>query len=112
MNLLELKQREQNVMDHLRQLSADAEDEFQTIAGAIGCIEDDKNTIEEAKHAIARIQGTTKKCFDELNRLKYMINLELEAGKEQILTDIKSGKVGLVELATGRPMTVALFAQR
>ena len=112
MNLLNLKAREEELVQSLRKMEQEVAETFESIANRLQKIEDHKICLEDDKEYIAQINFNRGSTLAELAQLKDTFNAELKAGKEKLLADIKSGKVGVVDTATGRPLTVALFAQR
>ncbi len=91
MNLLELKQREQELFSALHEYSSDAEELFA---------------------ALRVLMVDREAALSEMEQLQKTSNDELACGEQMILDDIRGGKVGLVDTTTGKPMTVALFARR
>ena len=89
--LLNLKQREQELIDDLHVMSTRSQAYFDSL----------KVMMEKRGHKL-----------DELTKLQEHMNNRMEVGAEEILDDIRNGKLGLVNAQTGEPATVALFAKR
>ena len=70
---------------------------------------------EESSELFATLRSIMKDReygMSELIATQQEINLLIKKGEEEILADIRSGKVGLVDAETGEPKTVALFQKR
>ena len=90
-DLLELKQREQKLIETLKAYELDAEEMF---------------------NALREIMNLRESSFKELEAIQKVFNEELADGEQRILNDIRAGKVGLVDAESGTPLTVALFQKR
>jgi hypothetical protein len=112
MDLLALKEREQELIKKLRQYEEKSTTAFKEINASLEDIEEGKEDIEFQKRCIAHYNNERAAGLQELEAIHKVFNEELAAGEERVIADIKAGKVGLVDTQTGKPLTVALFAQR
>jgi len=90
-DLLSLKQREQELIENLRAYEKDSREMFSALRENMACRE---------------------LSFEELKAIQNTFNEELIRGEQRILSDLRAGKVGLVNAESGEPLTVALFQKR
>lgn len=90
-DLIQLKQREQELIDNLHHYEQEAKAMF---------------------NALRENMAVRELSFEELTAVQSVFNEELIRGEQRILDDIRAGKVGLVNAESGAPLTVALFQKR
>lgn len=89
--LLELKQREQELFTKAHELSDD---------------------FEELYAATRKVMSEREALFVEIESVQREMNRQMDIGAEEILDDIRSGKLGLINPKTMEPVTVTLFERR
>jgi hypothetical protein len=82
----------------------------------------EQELIEELREEAARaerlfielsdVMNSRDQKLSALNNLQGDMNAKMQKGADEILDDIRTGKVGLVDVETGEPITVTLFQRR